>query len=360
MATRQLLAAALASLAAAAVVPDALAWDAHGHRVITYVALDTLHAKGGPEWLNSPSVRDQVAYSSGEPDRWRSVHAPQLTHTNNPDHYIDLEDLTPYGLTLRTIPHLRNEFIRDLALARAAHPDQFKPINPATDTARTAEWPGFLPHSILEHYGKVVSTLRVVRILETLDAQGKLDDTRKNHLLMARAAALFEMGELSHFVGDAAQPLHTTMHHHGWVGANPNGYTTDRKFHAVIDGEVLAVNHINYVSVKAAADADKAHDRTLSGLEPWGPVVDHIQRSFDKLEPLYALEKSGGLMSEPGKVFITERLVDGGKMLGALYAAAYEAAKPNDAEIADLLKWDNADTKGDSKGDAPKPQAPKP
>ena len=336
-------AAPAAILAAAVFVPDALAWDAHGHRVITYVALDTFHAAGGPDWLNTATTRDEVAYSSGEPDRWRSVHAAQMTHVNNPDHYLDLEDLEPYGITLRTIPHLRNEFIRDLAVARAAHPDKFKPINPATDTARTAEWPGFLPYSILEHYGKVVSTFRVVRILETLDGQGKLDATRKHHLEMARAAALFEMGELSHFVGDAAQPLHTTTHHHGWVGANPNGYTTDKKFHAMIDGEVLAVNHITYESVKAVADADKAHDRKLMGLEPWGPVLDHIQRSFDKMEPLYALQKSGQLMSEPGKEFITERLVDGGKMLGALYAAAYEAGKPTDTEIADLLKWDSVE-----------------
>jgi len=42
--------------------------------------------------------------------------------------------------------------------------------------------------------------------------------------------------EMGHFVGDGAQPLHTTKHYNGWVGENPKGFTTQTTFHAWIDG----------------------------------------------------------------------------------------------------------------------------
>ena len=54
--------------------------------------------------------------------------------------------------------------------------------------------------------------------------------------LNARANIIYIMGVMGHYVGDASQPLHTTIHHHGWVGPNPNGYTTNRTFHSWIDG----------------------------------------------------------------------------------------------------------------------------
>jgi hypothetical protein len=37
----------------------------------------------------------------------------------------------------------------------------------------------------------------------------------------------FYMGWLGHYVADAAQPLHDSMHHDGWNGPNPKEYTGD-------------------------------------------------------------------------------------------------------------------------------------
>ena len=53
----------------------------------------------------------------------------------------------------------------------------------------------------------------------------------------AQANVIYRMGILSHFVGDASQPLHTTKHYNGWVGNNPKQYTTRRSFHSWIDGK---------------------------------------------------------------------------------------------------------------------------
>jgi hypothetical protein len=33
----------------------------------------------------------------------------------------------------------------------------------------------------------------------------------------------FYMGWVGHYVADAAQPLHNSMHHDGWSGPNPKG-----------------------------------------------------------------------------------------------------------------------------------------
>jgi hypothetical protein len=41
----------------------------------------------------------------------------------------------------------------------------------------------------------------------------------------------FYMGWVEHYVADAAQPLHNSIHHDGWSGADPRGYTRDPQIH---------------------------------------------------------------------------------------------------------------------------------
>src|SRR5688572_14421800 len=100
--------------------PPALAWNAHGHRVITCLALDGL-PQGMPAWLREARVAAMIAEQSGEPDRWRGTRESALAHENSPDHYLDVERLADFGLTLGTMPRLRHEYIEALALARRDH-----------------------------------------------------------------------------------------------------------------------------------------------------------------------------------------------------------------------------------------------
>ena len=48
---------------------------------------------------------------------------------------------------------------------------------------------------------------------------------------LLRTAPFDDAGNLGHYVADGSNPHHTTTHHNGWVGDNPNGYTTDNRFH---------------------------------------------------------------------------------------------------------------------------------
>jgi hypothetical protein len=53
---------------------------------------------------------------------------------------------------------------------------------------------------------------------------------------------LRDIGIWSHYVGDASQPLHVTVHYDGWGHyPNPSGYTSSR-IHAYFEGEFVRSN----------------------------------------------------------------------------------------------------------------------
>lgn len=321
---------------------SAIAWDAHGHRVVTRLALDAFVAAAGqatsgeptsplPDWLISDHARSMIAYQSSEADRYRGTRSNYLAHENNPEHYLDVEDLENYGLTLETVPPLRAQYIAAMAVARHEHGDNIPPHNPKLNPSGDQEWPGFVVHAIMEQHAKLTSAMKTARTLEQLN-----DPKRAPQLEMARANVLTHMGHLSHFVGDTAQPLHTTKHHHGWVGDNPKGYTTDRGIHSYIDGKILDIHKLDYQSLKSSAKPAAAIDQ----VDPWKDVLAYLQRSHDEVEPLYMLKQTGDLELETGKVFIAERLTDAGSMLGAMYASAWALSMPTQKDLDDFVKYD--------------------
>ena len=302
-------------------------WNAHGHRTITLLALDGLKAET-PAWLRQPEIAARIASQSNEPDRWRGTRRPSINHDANTEHYLDVEDLERYGLSLPNLPRLRYEYIKAMVMA---DPDRAIKYDTAKDPDRAQEWPGFLAHAIDEHYDKLRASFNTLRILEAIN-----DPAREFARLQARENVIYEMGILSHLVGDATQPLHTTRHHHGWVGPNPNGYTTDRGFHAYIDGRILEIHALGYEALKGKV----TFDREINSSEPWRDFIELLDRSFAQVEPLYILKRDGTLEQDPGKEFITERLTDGASMLAALYNGAWDLSRPSDSDITNFIKYD--------------------
>jgi hypothetical protein len=49
----------------------------------------------------------------------------------------------------------------------------------------------------------------------------------------------FYVAWMGHYIGDGSQPLHDTMHHDGWHGLNPNGYTRDPKVHGRFESQYV-------------------------------------------------------------------------------------------------------------------------
>jgi hypothetical protein len=309
----------------------AAAWDGEGHRIVTTLGLDAL-PKEAPAWMRDPAFVARVAWESNEADRWRGTSMIPMAHENSPDHYIDAEWLVPFGLDLETLPPFRYEYLRAMILAKekASDAKAMMPYDPAKDPDKSREWPGFLPYAILEHQAKLTASFQTFRLLEKAGSR-----VRPEEAAMARENVDVELGMLSHFVGDAAQPLHTTKHFNGWSGDNPNGYTTSRKFHELIDGGVLAQLGLTVDSLRGKVDLPA---RAIADPKaPLKEIVAHVRRAFAEVEPLYALDKRGELGGPPGRQLIVARLADGAAMYEALVWSAWVASAPSDEQVRDFV-----------------------
>lgn len=332
-------AAAVALLAGAPLSP---AWNSHGHRTITILALEGLPPEA-PAWLREPASITMIAEQSVEPDRWRGTRIAPMGHENGPDHYLDVELLDEFGLSLATLPPYRYDYLRAMAIAKHEHPERVSPYDAPGDDQHQYEWPGFAAHSITEHHAKLVSSFNTWRILDGLarEQPGEADG-RRVQLELARQNVVYHMGVLSHFVGDMAQPLHATKHYNGWVGDNPEGYIASKGFHAYIDGAIVDHHRIDAASLRSGM----SYTAAIDGQRPWNDTVAYIGRTFETVVPLYELQKSGDLEKEPGKAFIESRLREGASVLSAYYAAAWRASEPTDEQVANYLRFNPAPAAG--------------
>ncbi len=298
----------------------AAAWDEDGHIIITRAAFVKL-PETMPQWLRTAEVRARLEYLSAEPDRWRGQHNNHLDHINSPDHYIDEELLHPYGLSIKTLPLFRREFTDILATQRALHPEKFDPYDRTRDKSYTHLSPGLLPYRIAEVQWKIAASWTTLKTYEKhpdLVTKEMIDNARQN--------IVYHMGILSHYVGDGSQPLHTTEHHHGWVDPNPKGYTQEREFHQYIDGEIILLHGFTPDSVAKKA----LSPRTITQDGYWKEIGAYLYETYELVEPLYALEKSGALRGEAGKRFIEDRLLSAGSMLSGVWVSAFEGARIDD------------------------------
>ena len=307
---------------------DARAWDYEGHRLVNQLALASLPTNF-PAFVLTPAARERITFLSGEPDRWRNTPDIPLKHFNGPDHYLDIEDLAPMGSKPSNVSPLRYVFTAQLAVAREKNPGAFPSIDASRDSDQTKAFPGFLPWTITEYAGKLKSAFSCLREFEQ---HGTAEEVAN-----AQANIIYLMGVMGHFVGDGSQPLHTTRHYNGWVGDNPNHYTTTNKFHSWIDG-----GYFNKVGIKPKELFAKVRPaRLLTSPEVGGsstnlfPVImEYLQESHRQVEPLYRLERDGKLSerqttSAEGYQFLADRLLAAGQMLGDLWLTARHYAPPD-------------------------------
>ena len=335
------------------------AWDYEGHRAVNQLALAALPADF-PAFVHEPANAERIAFLSGEPDRWRNVPDLPIKHYNGMDHYCDLEQLADAGLDATRVPSLRYEFILAFAAGRAAHPAMFPAEEPAKNLDHSREWPGFAPWAITEYYGKLKATFSYLKAYEEAGAPGEIAE--------ARANVVYLMGIMGHYVADCAQPLHTTKHHNGWVGPNPNGYTTWAGIHSWIDGGLAAKAGLAAEGLARNLAPRLAPRPVLSvaaradGRDPvFVAVMDYLLAQNRLVEPLYQLEKAGrlsnaqekndrsrrfpGPVDAAGRALIEGQLLKGGEMLSAIWATAWKQAAPEVYLRAQLLKRQTAAAK---------------
>jgi hypothetical protein len=336
---------------------SALAWDYEGHRLVNQLALASLPTNF-PAFVHAPATAERIAFLAGEPDRWRNVAREELPLSNcsGPDHYIDVEQLADYGLKPDLLPIMRGDFIADLAVVRKAHPEKFTEFNNPRNVDHTRELVGLLPWAIAENYGKLKSCFAYLRAFE--------EDGTPEELTNAQANVVYVMGVMGHYVGDAAQPLHTTIHHHGWKAdkiPNPNNYSTNYGFHSKIDG-FLRSSGAN--EKELASRLKPAHLVTINGRpakpeEIFQAAMIFVMEQNKLVEPLYQLEKEGKLPGEgspgapEGKAFLEGQLIKAAEFLGDIWYTAYEQAPPDTFLKRELTHRKHVSENTDSKTRTP-------
>ena len=214
----------------------------------------------------------------------------------------------------------------------------------ATSTDQYAA--GYLPYNLMGGYQQLVKDFAILRM--TMAAQkhaakfSMIPAERRN---FAREQQLREMltlrdlGWFGHFVGDAANPMHATIHHNGWrSGENPRGYTTAPNTHTRFEDLFVEAN---------IDDADVA-----AKLRPYRPCAcplaqrmqDYIAESWALVVPTYELEKSGAFdtATPQSKAFVAERIAEGAGRLRDMVADAWDESAQatlgyrNKMTVADL------------------------
>lgn len=301
--------------------PRVGAWDERGHAIVVEAAVRRL-PKEMPDFVRAPEAMNRLRYLSSEPDRWRNLKLAPMGSLNKPDHYFDVEFLKLYDLTPQSLPAYRYEFIAQMAVYKAQHPDKDYQYDASKDRDHSKEWPGFAPYRICEMFVQLKSSWRTFNTYQKYRdkcAPGELEACRDN--------IVYLMGIMSHYVADLAQPLHTTKHYDGWVGPNPHGYMARRgTLHKLIDGGVIRAADITSGDLPAGPMLPKLDEKRLFA---W--VMACMMQTHARMEPTYALEKKGAFDPQSphfgeGTDFIKQCLGWGGAELAVLWEAAWRDA----------------------------------
>ncbi len=325
-----------------------LAWDEEAHNVVVEAAVARLPAEL-PEFVRDGDALARLRFLGSEPDRWRNLRLAPMSQLNNPDHFFDVDLLDLYELTSETLPRFRYDFIAHVAAYKAKHPGKDYGYDPARDSGRWMEWPGFAPYRICELYVQLKSSWR------TFNTYSKYPELAKPGELQAcRDNIVYLMGIMSHYVADVAQPLHTTKHYDGWVGPNPKEYASRRGYiHRLVDGGAFRESGLTATDLLGGKPLPSIDDQKL-----FERVLDHILESHSHFEELYALEKKGALTpGDPkfgeGVTFLKERLTSAAVMLTALWESAYHDAGTDD--FRERLFQKKAATKTEPRKPEPNP-----
>ena len=301
--------AASAVALALAVAPVAFAWGSMGHREIGFVAIKAL-PDGLPAFLRTDASAIAVGELSREPDRWRD--AGKIHDTDrDPAHFVNIDDEGHvfHGPAIEQLPATREEY--DQAIRASGVADMTKV--------------GWLPYSIVDTWQQVAKDFSYWRVdtaaMKTaktpqLKAWFEADRVEREKLILR------DIGEMSHYVGDASQPMHVTIHYNGWGPfPNPDGYTME-KIHSPLEGIYVHQN------IKADAVAAKLspYVSCAGPIEPC--VVAYLEATRTQVVPLYQLQKAGGFAAgDPrGVAFMTERLAAGSSKVRDLVVDAWKAS----------------------------------
>lgn len=282
------------------------AWGERGHYLTGQAAAARLPADM-PAFFRAAAP--QLAYLNPDPDRWRARAEanidPALDAASAADHFVNM-DLVPAPIFAAAWSAPQRYAYADTLRLAGVDPVRF----------------GFLPFRILELTQRLREEFRLWRAAPN-------DQVRE----WVQARIVNDAGILGHFVADGSNPAHTTKQYNGWTGPNPNGYATDKRFHARFESAYVQ-SHIKIGDILPQVDP-VPHAVPLRDLRP--AIIAYLERSNSEVEHLYQLDKAapfGVETTDPAdKAFTVARLADGARMLRDLWWTAWVTSAPDSTVV---------------------------
>ena len=270
---------------------EVLAWGASGHRIISRLAIESLPA-AVPAFLRTSRAAALVGELAREPDRSKGA-GDSHDHDRDPGHYINLsDDFAVAGVVpIDPLPATREDY--DTAL-RSKGTDEYKA--------------GFLPYAIVDGWQQLQKDFAYWRadaaaersVASKTDRAWFARDRRLREMIVLR-----DLGYWSHFVADASQPMHVSIHRDGWGDyPNPQGYSATKGFHAAFEGAFVA-RYVRPVDITNRLRPSRDCECSIQTA-----TVAYLRETHSQLLPLFKLEKAGAFSVNPaaGRDFAADRL----------------------------------------------------
>jgi hypothetical protein len=287
---------------------QALAWGATGHRLIGEVGAASLPDEV-PAFLRAPRTAANIGELAREPDRWRGAGETHDT-TRDPAHFVDVDDAGKVlgGPDLNALPPTRAEY--ETALRAVG-----------VDSAKA----GYLPYAIVDGWQQLARDLAYWRVL-TAAIPREHDALRRawleRDLARREALTINDLGVWAHYVGDASQPMHVSVHFNGWGPyPNPNRFTQER-VHASFEGELVR-RTVNTDQLRAAMPPSNPCETPIEAC-----VARYLAATNATVVPYFELQRVGGFSgTDPrGPVFVRERVAAAAAALRDLTVTAWRAS----------------------------------
>ncbi len=287
----------------------AFAWGGTGHRYIGELAAKNF-PKQIPAFLKTSVAVQQIGLLAQEPDISRNAGQPH-DDDSDPGHFLDVSDDGTIlgGPKLSALPATRKDY--DTVL-RAVGGDQYKG--------------GFLPYNIMDGYQQLVKDFALLRADRVGEKAAKTKAARKRFAdarVLRQVITLRDLGVWAHYVGDASQPMHASVHYDGWGDfPNPQGYRTEKGFHGAFESSFVDAH------VTAADAAAKLRPYRACGCTIQQHTQDYLAATAAQVVPAFELEKSGAFAAATpdAKSFTATRIAEGAAMLRDMVTDAWTEA----------------------------------
>jgi hypothetical protein len=310
---RSLLLARFLALLPAFLPAQAFAWGYAGHQMIGEVAARHFPAEL-PAFLRTPQAVRRIGILSQEPDVSRNSGQPHDADLD-PGHFLDVSDDGSVlgGPKLSALPPTRQDY--DTAL-RGAGSNEYKA--------------GFLPYNIMDGWEQLAHDFALLRAyrgalahvgnfhLTQADRRGYAELVSLRELIILR-----DLGYWAHFVEDASQPMHVSVHYNGWgAGPNPEGFVTTPGLHAKFESAFVNAN-VRQADIEAQIVPFHHCDDTVLAC-----TGQYLSTTNQLVLKLYQLDKKGAFdtPTPESKAFVVERLAAAANMLRNMVVDAWRAS----------------------------------